>query len=909
MRKLTLCLLLFLAPALAKAADFNQMDVEENISHWAIHPESGKRYGSIKERNLVVEYGADGVRGRNFSVGKQPGIMVVKGNVLAVACAAQPCNLSLIDLGSGDVQNVEISGTGPHVLFASAASNAYVYAITKGPNYGRDILQVDVKTAKIKGQKNTRIWNMRDIEDVVMLKDGTRLLATERSTAALFSVEEDSLRFSRLDSVSGVGPKSADLTGNHYTMDSTLLDAKLKILRTFAGSPVVIHPYLDLVASIKEKTIYFQTLSSAKTLAIIPLPDSWTYGTRASRSQTPARVVPLMAFTSEPQNGLFVGHRFNAGFIPIEDIAAKTGTLLSINVHPEIRATVGKPVSIPLSVNPGYLDPKTSYSLIDAPSSLQLNGARLTWTPLLQEVGEKTAYIKAESGSLSSTRPLILSARLPKVKMEYFVNGMAINEEEKHLAAWGSGLAVIDPKTLAILSEIKTEFSVKQAIVSEKYVFTIPTKGNTLTRHELADLTDSERIFLPGPAGVIYLLGEKLVVELNDQPGKSVRLYYNMKTLALEQTYPLRPFMSTSGLAYGAMLGPKHRLFGNRVVDRDSGQYLFSIRHMEGIPPLNKSTRSTSTPGQLAPKRWGRVLINQILCNHRGHLAGKSDARQAQILEAGPFAYEIEHDDRSRRIFIKFIELLEGQPLSSTVLGTTDGISMKARSVATKDHVIASYGQTIYSCPVPPDDSARAPLHLKLPDRCVFPVDKPVSLQFPSEGAVGGVNYRLLHSYNGIKIDSISGEVTLDIPSIWQEKLIWIERGSPPFWESSRTYQVENLPEIYTSWTGEKLPKGRVPFSLPVHVRVRDDKGQEDGQLVQCIVLAPAKSITEAQAVAEKRAAVTVELVRKRREAAAAAAAAKQPNEVLENRVKALEGRLLRMEATLETILRKLETK
>ena len=133
-----------------------------------------------------------------------------------------------------------------------------------------------------------------------MSRDGQRLLNCWYTgggmyLVGLFDVDKEAGTFQQvpagingapgMNGVRGYGAVVA--AGRWWSVGNTLFPMELSAaVRMFAGSPVAIHPVLDLAASLQEGQLSLQTFSAAENLKTIDLPDApATEGTAADEDQ------------------------------------------------------------------------------------------------------------------------------------------------------------------------------------------------------------------------------------------------------------------------------------------------------------------------------------------------------------------------------------------------------------------------------------------------------------------------------------------------------------------------------------------------------------------------------------------------------------------------------------------------
>jgi hypothetical protein len=172
-------------------------------------------------------------------------------------------------------------------------------------------------------------------------------------------------------------------------------------------------------------------------------------------------------------------------------------------------------------------------------------------------------------------------------------------------------------------------------------------------------------------------------------------------------------------------------------------------------------------------------------------------------------------------------------------------------------------------------------------------------------------------------LDSGTGELSIDTPSLWDSFAKQAAGDGVPASfrhrnEPSATSRAENA-KRYHELTGKSLPADKLAAQLPISAVLRDSEGQEDSIQFSVIVVGSRKPLDEAiaakQAERERQLAAMQEAKRQQEEARAREAALREAalqseahaNQGVVERLEALEARMRRMEAALDSILKRLD--
>jgi hypothetical protein len=151
----------------------------------------------------------------------------------------------------------------------------------------------------------------------------------------------------------------------------------------------------------------------------------------------------------------------------------------------------------------------------------------------------------------------------------------------------------------------------------------------------------------------------------------------------------------------------------------------------------------------------------------------------------------------------------------------------------------------------------------------------------------------------------------VDLPKIWKNYLAngaklpnpagtYIADRSPP----------TDLPAIFERLTGAPLEADKTAFRLPLRVAVTNAAGESDELRISLIVTAPKADISKLMAEQQAKQAKAREEMLRRQEESRAAAMQETPTPspgADGDRVSQLENRVRRLEATLDTVLQKLD--
>jgi hypothetical protein len=587
--------MLFNAAARADEPKITTITPEKPVRQWVVQETTGRIFASMPTADAVVEYDpATGKELRRLAIKGNPAQMVLKGHWLVAACAKDP-TLALIDLKENKLAGtIPLPGQGGmYDLFCSKADNPYVFvACDPNPPGNRlgyapagAVLPRFLVRVNLKRREAIRLvdnpmaglpWNQQNLLPIVMSQDGQRMLHCWYNGGVtylhgLFDVDEEAGTFQQVQvgisgppGMNGVRGYGAVVASRRWwTVGNCLFPTELgPSLRAFAGSPVAIHPVLDLAASLQESQLVLQTFSAAETLKEIELPDAPSAeGAPAAGAAGPAPAVmpaapaagpfaaPAVAFgpggapagaVTETVQYDLAGQRVFCGLatkgyvVGLTGLGVKIPNRLEIVVPSQTTATAGKTTRVPLATNLPPGDRQPTFTLDSPPPFAKIEGTDLVLAPTLAQLGTHEVVVKASQGDLSDQVTLSIHVEVPSVHLGFSIHGVAVDRQQRSAVAWGpspagSGaaamppadprmdFAVIDVASQKVIGAHSLPGGIQFIALDEKYVFVIPPNPHVLYRLDRADPSRSRRMLLGGAPQALAIAPDKCVaVEIHD---------------------------------------------------------------------------------------------------------------------------------------------------------------------------------------------------------------------------------------------------------------------------------------------------------------------------------------------------------------------------------------------------------
>ena len=951
-------------------AQVTQIDAAKGASVWTIHSTSGRIFAADTATAKVIEYdGRSGQQVRAFDVSPAPEHLIIKNEILCVGCTQSP-RIVFINLKSNDVVGeLEIKGKGPYGFFCSQVANPYIYCFSKQDGSSRGVLmQIDIQKKSIRKQQTTERWPARPV-NVAMSADGKWIVPDARgesspSGADLMEVDEESFEFVQLaDYHKSFGQIVASPFSRFWTLGDKLYSLDIqKEVRSYAGTPLAIHPTYDLVAGFNESSVIFQQFSDTKKLATVSFPkvesteaESKKKSRRSSSSRKRENLKTNVCLQFDFKNETVVAAKRDKAYI----VSLRKSNLslvekVLIDAPSKISTVSGKVVKFPIRLTNPKLAGESKFELKSPPTGATIKNNHVVWTPTEDQIGDFELVLQATSKGRSDTHRIAVNVSSPSIELDFDVTGLDVEDSGRYALVWGRKLdskqrnshpfhqqsgtytqevAILDLEKLQVLVQKKLPAGVKTGLIAGEFVFLIPGSGDILYRFDRKSLGNSKRQFLKAKASKLVRHDQKHLGIFLHKSHDSVMNLVNIQSL--EMLAPNKRFQNMHFSSHGSSLqriGPD-LVDGQNAITRFSDGKMVAAKSAQGIPLLHGNVRGGNSMSQYdrSSKLFGRYSRGAAIQGASSNTIAQFPSYvycSSFIPVAFSVRSETERKGRSQtsKLFLDSFSTLDGEAIDSKLIDSGQAVGRgrhmgEHRNLEVlEDKVILVEKQKVYSLPITKKQKS-APMPLHIPWKTVKPlnVESKQVLDIKAVGGAGAIEYSLLSEYEGIEIDSNSGRVTVDTPKLWKAYLGGQGQKRDRFFhDASATIKPSDW---YERITGESLPKDVMPFAVKIHVAATDPEQQEDRQSFYAFVLAPrgeydalkAKQQSEmAKEMAERRAKADErrrEQKRVREEQLAAQMQLQKDRGSPESadRLGDLEKRVRRMEATLDSILEKLE--
>ncbi len=834
-----------------------------------------------------------------------------------------------------------------------------------------EVFQADLKTMKVRKRVKVRGWGQSHAVHVAMSADGNWIIPDARgqsspSGADLMRVDESECTFTQIrDHHSSFGQIEAGPANRYWTLGSKLypLDMKASV-RNFSGTPVAIHPVYDLVASFTPSSLNFDKFSDAKSLKKQPMQftsedSKKKSGSRRSRRNQPfAKSEVLVGFDASGSHAIAAAGKY-CRIVDLEDLDIPLRPLLMIDVPTVVETKVGGSIKIPLSLTNSKLDSKTTFALENGPKGVKLSGNQIIWTPTAKDIGRHTLKVSAKLDDSLDQVTIDLNVKATKMELNFSIAGIDVDKDGKYAIAWGKKIikgrngriqsqdsgsdevAILDLVSQKVVIQKPLATGVQSAIIQQPYAFLVPRSGNVLFRFDAKTLGSSKRMFLKDKCIGVTTFVKNQICTICGSHNYTLNVI-DPETMKSTKTKTMvyNPHVRNA-LQNIREASPEQIDFQSKLLDKKTGL----VTRMEKNPGL-KSLVNVNDPNvsqshqmrELPRKMYGRYLTRNALVSATGSMISQFNNKTVYATPHHPVGFatrsESQSNGRNRetKTYIEMLSLVDGEVLDSRVFDVSDGHQRhnmhrySKNFFPFKEKIILVKGNELFSIPIEPSTIKSAPLPLHFPIATIpeLAIDKPEILNFKAVGGKGKIEYQLVADYEGISVESATGKVTIDTPLLWKNylKTSTSSAGSRSSMMRSRSNNNNSnklSAKDFEAFFGKPLPDDKLAFVLPIHLAATDEEAQEDRLSVYALVFGDkaavdkienekrAKMEVARKAALERQAAAREKARMAEAERTARAQTQTSNTEAGSARMDKLENRMRRMEATLDSILQKLD--
>jgi hypothetical protein len=902
------------------------IEVDEAVADWALDLHTGRIFAAWMLKDVVAEYDpTSGKEVRRFTVGQEPRHLVVKGRML-VAATSDPAAVWFIDLERNEVLPPVALPAEPKALFCSAADNPFVYVLGKPSGQGDTVWQIDSRERRILGNLKGDIERSTIHANLAAVSfDGLALMVNE---SYLFVLDEKNGKARQLLHFTDFRqrrPLGLDQNSRYWTVGGNLYPLDLRIgptdkrarqtqsalaprklpppLHEFEGSPIALHPTLDLVAGIVDRksqtTLVLQTFRGDGEPTRITLNDRRS--AKQSGGDRNATDEALLMFDAA-RNRLFYGRANNAHVIRLPD-AGFAKPMLKVIAPAWLDLAAGQSLNVPLRVNDDRQP--TTFRASGGPDSLQIDGGRLTWQPGTRDAGTYRVRVEATAGEETDTIDLEVRVTRSFIDLGMFPARVVLDRKGARAAVIGmekphdmgmsrtkpsTELAVVDLASQKVLARRSFPDGIRLVHLDSDRLYFVPSNGTLFHTLHVEDLTDDQRVFFDrSVTGFVNLPGNRLLVIAEDllKCYEADRLREISCPGCEDQPLPLtmRHRGSQHSISptftvdlYAGLVTPVNGgvLFNGVVLD-DLGT-LRSIHYCGRLVAVGEPIYETRdvffhTPEDVSPRLWGRELDGRRLVTSKTPLKTDTLAElrgpsvllgNLPLVATAKLEVPKRESPASGTIDLVLSDLVEAQEMDrwtvceeSWIQGTQPLVDVAVRSdlhvLSAGESVVLVTANRMYVLALDPNQFARVPVpvhFLHPPHALAAEAGEPVEFALAAEGGKGKLRFGLSTQQAGVTLDEATGKVQIDTQAVWQRfREQAREMIDLPVGRGVETLLADGR-RVYQRLLG-KATTG-VPVALTLRWRVSDEEQQEDRFSEQIIIVGPQADLDAALAEAKR---------------------------------------------------------
>lgn len=421
-------------------------------------------------------------------------------------------------------------------------------------------------------------------------------------------------------------------------------------------------------------------------------------------------------------------------------------------------------------------------------------------------------------------------------------------------------LAVIDLVQHRVLARKSLPNGLLDVAINDKYAYVTIPGQNSIVRLDRDTLSNPRVKNLPYEATRLFAIPTQHIATFSQSQSHSqskVAIFDGQSLERLSETSAPQ-FQFQSGQLFQSF-SDRYSIAGN-FYDSESGELLYSevpngLPTLVNLPTLRNLNQSPHHNRSSSRLIWGRLVDQGTIKTRSGrnvhspqHHSPRGIKGHAVSLKV-PVAYFVSsknasnHDSPRVQVQLECKRLFDGKSIATWNIQTQRGRSQRfdrslvgqGRVAMTQHHIVVAKLSSLLVSPVfslnEMLDKSSTPLHITRPESKWIGTDAKQSIQIGSRGGVGEVLFSLKTEYAGLDIDPQSGLITVDTPTLWNNYLQRRPNANSNHVVAHRDRQGPapiNPSIVYQRLTGQKLGKEMEAASLPIHVVVSDDAGQID---------------------------------------------------------------------------------
>jgi hypothetical protein len=537
---------------------------------------------------------------------------------------------------------------------------------------------------------------------------------------------------------------------------------------------------------------------------------------------------------------------------------------------------------------------------------------------------------------------LIVEVTLPNVELGFFGRAMELSQDGRYLVVWGPApgqegrhpahtgaddVAVVDIRERKIIARKSLPHGIRCATIDQNHVYISSNSGNLF--HRLShSLEESQRMFTQTAPLQLIRVGNDRLIAVSEQP--QIFDIVLMKPVSNEEIGGHQGQQSIRALNRGQVQ------IGNRVINQQSGQTVRTIgfANLPFIVTAQIQGNHFAIDHSSQVTAWGRRLAGNSLVTTAGsNIVSWPGHRFGTLSDRWPILVSTSKSQQpaTTTTVLEIADLIDGTVAHTSTIDVCPTTNNSPHlDYNTQNRLIVHEEQIVYldrqrillaTIPIKTAEALPVPVHFSPAKIEIIDAEKPALIKPAVVGNTKEITFNLMSEFEGLKIDSGTGELTIDTPLLWAQYVKQFSHPSRMFDQMVRHGGTNESPldssqnaKQYKLLSGKDLPAGRIAVQIPVSLSLQCDDGQRDTTQFGVIVVGPRQPIEAALAAKnaeqEKLQAAARESQQKMAEEQAKLRATQSnapPATGVTERLEALETRLRRLEAAIDSILKRLD--
>lgn len=676
-----------------------------------------------------------------------------------------------------------------------------------------------------------------------MSSDGRWIACDDRegnsydTDATLFEFDEEQCVVEKMaDDVKKKGQMIAGPGGRFLTMGKQLFHQDFKATgREFAGSPVAIHPTIDLAASfaVESKTLILQRFSDGESIDKIELPLLEPEKDLATYQEA---FEPCVQFDLKNAS-VFFGTKHHAYWIDLRKYANVLKRQYVLQVPLVHRAVVDDELRIPILVNSKKIGEGQQVKVSGEPEGSSIQDGVFVWRPNAQNVGDTTVRFELENKEKKTLDvvDILIHVHFPQIDFGFEAESMVSSTDGSFLVISGKGrnqdsgrepgaLVVVDVKEWRVIGRREFQSPVVCTAVDEKHVYYGLSRSEQLMRSGHAFLEPQESLHLGSLPRKLFKLGPNMLVAPESNEVIRTEPFERISNGG-NQRFDRKFSMQTV---------PRHDSVsvGGKVIDLHTGNVIRITGSFPETPGYNPkgATQYHKAGG------WGRELEFRKMVDRKNNVvcSWEIDEEHHAISSDWPIMVSLSKQGTMGKydLVMGARSVLNGDSVYRTVIyrrkPNAAWIDPKMLVLSGRDVLILREDMLIKSTiPDSKLSELQSPGFFKEQQRFELPVGQIEQVPINVGGNIEGVTFSVLCDSPTVSIDAKDGILSIDTKTCWDS---YLEKAANSIVKRSGTVEGPNADhgvnaEMFKWLTGHELPEDKFAIRVPVQSSLAGSMG------------------------------------------------------------------------------------